>query len=80
MPLFAAGGEAIIGPIDFTPVYLAGLAGAAAGWRLVWLLTNEHFRANLDAESAGFLALMAAVCAACAGGVCRLARPGVGTG
>lgn len=110
MPLFAAGGEALIGPIDFTPVYLAGLVAAGAvlapvvavvtrtvgakwsaawrwgwatalactaaagGWCLAWLLANEHFRANLDAEAAGFLALTTAVCAACAWGTLRLVR------
>jgi len=110
MPLFAAGGEALIGPIDFTPAYLAGLVlagavlapvvavvarlagvrwatgwrwggavalactGAAAGWCLVWLVANEHVRANLDAESAGFLALLATVCAECTWGAYRLIR------
>lgn len=110
MVVFAAGGEALIGPIDITPLVLAGwiaaavvltpvvavvarLAGrrwgaawrwggvfglvcvaVAAGWCLVWLLSNEHFRAQLNAESGGFVLLLAVTCAACAWGVYRLAR------
>ena len=101
MILFAVGGEALIGPIDFTPVYLVGLLylpvvltpaialiaralgarwpkawrfggvagmaciGGAAGWCLIWLLSNEYYRAQIDLESGSFLAFLVVVLGAC---------------
>jgi hypothetical protein len=101
MILFAVGGEALIGPIDFTPVYLVGLLflpvvltpaialiartfgvrwpkawrfggvagaaciGGAAGWCLVWLISNKYYRSQIGVESGSFLVLLAVVMGAC---------------
>jgi hypothetical protein len=54
--------------------------GIAAGWCLVWLLANEHFRSHLDAESGGFVAILVAVGGACGWGVYRLICRGRGPG
>ena len=58
----------------------AGLAcvGVAAGWCLIWLRSNEHFRSQLDIESVSFLALLFAVCGACGWCAVRLFAPGFG--
>jgi hypothetical protein len=39
--------------------------GVAAGWCLIWLLSNDHFRSQLDVESVSFLVLLIVVCGAC---------------
>src|SRR5579872_2866374 len=101
MVLFAVGGDALIGDIDFTPVYLVGLLflplvlspavalialivgvrwpkacrlvaaaglaciGGAAGWCLVWDLSNEYYRAQIGFESGSFLVFLVVVLGAC---------------